>query len=345
MTKPVGLGYAHCQVPVSSHPPTEAQVAHLVERSACPSCGGTGYKTLYSTSYLDPTLWRFLRGYYSGVELSEQWVQGCEYRLDECRACTLVFQRFVPDAEFLDVIYDVWLNSSYRPEEDPTDREAMAQPLWSRDGHELLCAAQLLGRDITQLKILDYGMGWALWSRVARRIGVRNVFGFDLSAARRQYAEAYGIQVLPHADIVGLGLDFINTEQVFEHLDAPAEVASVLAQGLRTGGILKISVPRARKLRQRLQVLDWHAPSKTRYSLNPVHPFEHLNCWNPRALDTLARQLGLEPIIPPLRSSYAFLLKPESVPIGSLKQLAKSVLRPAYNQLSSHNLYRWFRRV
>ena len=279
-----------------------------------------------------------------GGTISQHWLAGAEYRLDECTGCSLVFQRHIPKKELLDVLYDQWLNSESHPDHDPVDREAMTNPLSSRDGHELLAIARTLRKDVKDLRVLDYGMGWGLWPRVATRLGAREVFGFDLSTKRQEYARLHGIRTVSRAEITNLDLDFINTEQVFEHVTTPYEDAVVLASGLRRGGILKIAVPQAPGLRRRFRAMDWDAPPKARNSLNPVHPMEHLNCWTPRALDVLAERVGLAPAPPSADAYFAFLGRSGALRLSSPKQIAKSLVRIVYNRFSSDNLYRWYRR-
>jgi 2-polyprenyl-3-methyl-5-hydroxy-6-metoxy-1,4-benzoquinol methylase len=317
---------------------------HFTERERCPGCGDPRHETLYRTNYLQPALWEFLRKYYAGGTIAQHWLEGAEYRLDECLGCTLAFQRYIPIPRFLDVLYDQWLNSHYHPEQDPVDRHAMKHPAATRDGHELLTLAHTVDKDVSELRVLDYGMGWGAWSRVAVRLGVREVFGFDLSTQRQQYARQHGIRTVSLEQIAGLELDFVNTEQVFEHVTTPHEDAVRLAGGLRRGGILKIAVPQAPGLRRRLAVMDWHAPRRSHNSLNPVHPLEHLNCWTPRALDALAHRVGLVAARPSVKAYLAFVGRPGALRLTSPKQVVKSLLRMPYNQLSRHNLYRWYRR-
>lgn len=56
--------------------------------------------------------------------------------------------------------------------------------------------------------------------------------------------------------------DFINTEQVFEHIPKPLETLRYLKKALKTNGVLKISVPTANDIEQRLEIMDWKIPKR-----------------------------------------------------------------------------------
>jgi hypothetical protein len=100
--------------------------------------------------------------------------------------------------------------------------------------------------------------------------------------------------------------DFINTEQVFEHIAAPLDTLTMLAAALRREGLIKISVPDARDLKRRLNVMDWTAPYGSRNSLNDTIPLIHVNSFTHRSLVRMAQLAGLEPVNIPLRLQYIY---------------------------------------
>lgn len=320
---------------------SSAQTRNFVARPCCPACGATRFTTLLRLDFLEPRLWGFLTTYYRSLHANRSLFEGAIYQLDQCAACSLVFQRFVGDDQLLTLLYDTWLSARPAPTHDPVVRAAHTHPAQSRDGHELFAAAHHLGTPVERLRVLDYGMGWGLWAGVARRLGC-TAFGFDLSPTRRAHAASDGITVVTREEIPDLSLDFINTDQVLEHLTDPYEDTARLAKALRPGGILKISVPQAPDLPRRLKRLDWYAPKSSRDSLNPVHPLEHVNCFSPASLEAIAERLGLERVDLPLQSHAAFLNHPRTIPFRSPTALAKAFLRPFYSQHSRRSLLRWF---
>ena len=316
---------------------------HFERRAACPGCDSIRTETIFRAPLGSGPLFEFLRGYYRPGAISQEKLAPASFVLDECLDCSLVFQRYIPDEPFLEEIYERWLNSTCHPTKDLMVADALAHPNQCRDGHELMAAASYLGRPLKGLRVLDYGMGWGLWARVAKALGCE-VYGYDLSESRRAWAREHGVKVVDTHEFFGLELDFANTEQVFEHLSTPLADARVLAKSLRPGVILKVAVPRGKDLKRRLAIGDWKAPRNTRRSLNPVHPLEHLNCWSPRALGVMTDLVGLELVEVPLRSYLSFLKRPWTLSLTDPKQVAKAFLRPVYNWLNPHQLYRWFRK-
>jgi hypothetical protein len=71
---------------------------------------------------------------------------------------------------------------------------------------------------------------------------------------------------------------FINAEQVFEHLVAPAQVMQWLAGSLVHGGLLRISVPNGAGVESLVAQADWAASKGSPRSLNAIAPLEHINC-------------------------------------------------------------------
>jgi predicted SAM-dependent methyltransferase len=84
--------------------------------------------------------------------------------------------------------------------------------------------------------------------------------------------------------------DFINTDQVFEHLTHPLQIGEQLVDLLQPGGVLKIFVPDADSTLRQIRAGKWR-PSK-----DALHPLEHVNGFNRRSLERFAGRLGLAPV-------------------------------------------------
>jgi SAM-dependent methyltransferase len=314
----------------------------FVRRDACPACGGTRAKNLCSVPYDRGALLAYLQSYYEKARDIGTWLNGAMYEVDRCRDCRLVFQRYVGRDALLSALYDEWLNSNYHPDGDASYQASVANPASTRDGHEVLTIARALGKAPSSLRVLDYGMGWGLWARVASGLGA-HTFGYDLSPTRRTYASAHGIEIVDADGLSELAVDFVNADQMFEHLSSPFETARLLADALRPGGVLKVSVPRADDIQRRLRVPDWTATKLSRNSLNAIQALEHVNCFSERSLASLLRRVHLIPMRIPLVAYSAFLSTPGGIPRRPLA-LAKALARPLYNEFSRSNLYAWFRK-
>ena len=179
----------------------------------------------------------------------------------------------------------------------------------------------------TQLKLLDFGMGWGHWCQMALAFGC-DAYGTELSESRIEYAKSQGIKVITWAEISNYSFDFINMEQVCEHIADPLETLCVLKKSLKPEGLVKISVPDGKDIKRRLKILDWTAPKGSRHSLNPVSPLEHINCFNHRSLIKMAELTGLELVRIPLRIQYAAITNWKPI-----KRMLKNILKPFYSNM------------
>lgn len=314
--------------------------AGFIRRIECPSCASSGARSLYRCGFVEEPLWPFLVDYYPAIRDHRELFTNADYQLDACLGCGLVFQRQIGNPALMELLYDGWLNASYDPNRDEAFQLSLQRPQQSRDGHEILSFCADKRRKPSDLSVLDFGMGWGLWARIAMRLGCK-VFGFDLSAERRDAARQMGIEIVTFDDIEKLSLDFINAEQVFEHLPDPSADLTRLATGLRPGGVIKIAVPNGTDIESRLSPPNFSAARDSRTSLNAVHPLEHINCFSRRCLAMMAHHHGLMTKQPSPAAALAFLATPTAVP-RTPRLLAKSLARPLYNRWSRSNLYSWF---
>lgn len=307
----------------------------FVERRTCPACDAAGSSTIYDAPYQEPPLSTYLIDFY-GEEQGQAMVselEGVRFVLRECPVCALVYQHHAPDDETVRLLYDRWIDADEALERD----RAQGVGPSTENVQELLQIISAIGRPPASLRVLDFGMGWGRWLQAARALGCE-VAGSEVSEARLAYAERLGLPVVSWDEIPDGGFDLINSEQVFEHLVDPIGVGRHLASGLAPGGVLKICVPNGADIHRRLRAMDWTAPKFTRNSLNDVAPLEHLNCFAPRSLAALGRQMGLEPFLIPLSSYYRYAF-PWAGPVHFAKQLVK----PLYRNLGHRGAYVLFR--
>jgi SAM-dependent methyltransferase len=304
----------------------------FVQREDCPACGEGDPCRLFSEP-LSCALWAaYLSEYYrQPVRLNGN------YTVEECRRCRTMWQREVGNEPLLAAIYGEWVKP-IPPSEDPLYAFDVANPLKSRDGHEILAAAAFLGKRPEEMTTLDYGMGWASWARVAKSLGCRS-FGFDLAEERREHARSHGVET----EIEGVEFDFINTEQLIEHVADPATMVGELAARLRPGGVLKISVPAQTGVRPALEKLK-KGGEPVFAEIMPIFPLEHVNCFSAEGLLALAGKFGLEEARPDFRQRFAFLGRRGSLDWSNPKRAAKELVRPFWQWRNPANLYVWLRK-
>ena len=269
-----------------------------IERKACPACHNPDTKIIFTASLCDAEFQDYLSRYYHPNDIT-QYSELCEvpYQLDECLRCGTIFQHYILNDTMMGVLYEEWISPDMSFGKEIKNTNLLT---FSRITQEIMTAFSFLNKPNSELEVLDFGMGWGYWCRVAMLLGAQ-VYGTELSQSRLQYAEKYNIKVLTLDELEQKKFDFINTEQVFEHLPKPLETLQELRGMLKPNGIVKISVPNGKFAHKILQKELWKKPANDFQTLKIVTPLEHINCYQQKSLPIMAQQAGLEPVRIPLR--------------------------------------------
>ena len=256
------------------------------------------------------------------------------YALCECDFCGLIFQRDIPNEVLMEKLYGQWIDP-----QKALIRHQQQDDLgyYSRDAQEIMQIISYSRKRPSSLQFFDFGMGWGEWALMAKAFGCES-YGTDLSSNRRKYAQSIGIKVIMWDEIPQHRFDFINTEQVFEHIPDPLRTLLHLRTALKTNGILKISVPAANSINRQLRNMDWKAPKGSRNSLNPVAPLEHINCFRRTSLLKMASEAQMEEVFIPLTVQYSHITN-----WSGLKRIAKNILLPIYRNLLKKQNYIFLR--
>ena len=298
-----------------------ADTSLFLKRDHCPTCESNHIKILYSVEYNDPEMKNYLNSFYSAQgHIEYTYLANGQYILAECLDCGLIYQQEIPNDFLMSKLYEEWIDPDQVFENVEKKRPTKYYLKIVKEVSNLI---SFFKKDPGELRILDFGMGWGHWARIAKGFGC-DVFGIELSKARISYAQGAGIKILSWEELENHQFDFINANQVFEHLSHPLDSLLQLKRALRAYGIIKISVPNGTDIKRRLKICDWSLPREHRNSLNPVAPLEHVNCFNYEVLRTLARQAQLTLVTMPDR--YPGLLIIEKM---------VDIIRPFYYLLMS----------
>ena len=264
----------------------------MIPRKNCPACGHAATQVLADLSYGSPPLADYLGMFYRAYPNCDfRPLQAARYRLSDCERCGCVFQNPVPDESFLAGFYGRGLYGSgsgaSQPSLDPYQVQQIVR--------ELMMVVRFLQPMVPRPRVLDFGTGDGQWALLAAASGLDS-HASDLSDHAFARLESGGVTCHPGNALPSGHFDFINTEQVFEHLPDPAAQAAALRRSLRSGGVIKIGVPHDPRLREKLRQPDWLAPKNSPASLNGVAPIEHLNHFEPASLQAMAARAGLEPL-------------------------------------------------
>lgn len=255
--------------------------ANFLIRETCPGCHGGDQAILYRCEFTESPIREHVREYH----LSD--AEGASYVLAECGRCSLIYQREVAGPDLMQRIYDD--PRGQRPRRGPT----LAQRY--RHAYEVMRVTRYLELPPEEIKILDFGMGRGEWVLVARAFGC-DAYGFDISERHSEFAAKNNVPVLGREELGEHRFDFINTEQVFEHLADPLDTLILLKGALKPGGMIKISVPNGRKFKRairRIDHLDFGA-------IKPAQPLIHVNCFTRASLIGMAEAAEMREVFPPM---------------------------------------------
>jgi 2-polyprenyl-3-methyl-5-hydroxy-6-metoxy-1,4-benzoquinol methylase len=303
-------------------------------REKCPACDSERLTIIYQRPYDKPPIREYLQEFYSPQGKVEiEYLVGANYILCECVRCGLIFQKDIPNSTLTKRLYDIWID----PEKAFQRQKQKGLDYYSSCAQEIMRIISFLDKPPASLTFLDFGMGWGEWALMAKAFGCDS-YGTELSETRVEHARINGLVVISGDEIPKYRFDFINTEQVFEHIPNPLGTLRHLKEGLKPNGVIKVSVPTGRGVERRLQVMDWKAPKGTNNSLNPVAPLEHINYFRRRSLIKMANEVGMELISIPLRLQYKYTANWDGI-----RQIARNILLPIYRNILKRQNYLFFR--
>jgi len=261
-------------------------------RHACPICVGDDIDLLCEIPFKNRVLADFLAVFYQ-QRIPRETLESENYRIVQCHQCEFIFQERILNTAGMVALYESWVDQT----ESLNKKRFASARLFRQYAGQLQVLQPLFASQPHRTRILEYGMGWGFWSRMAQAFGF-DVSGFELSPIRSEHARNMGIKVVDRIGGEGILYDCIFANQVFEHLPDPLGTLVELRKNLSSDGFIYVRVPDGRGIARRLREHGWSS------DMEAVHPLEHINCFTRRTLIRLAREAGLEPFNPPLRLQW-----------------------------------------
>ncbi|MDH3636315.1 MAG: class I SAM-dependent methyltransferase [Gammaproteobacteria bacterium] len=261
-------------------------------RTCCPLCNSAERKILCEIPYKDQRMVNFIGQFYQG-RVPQELISPGTYRVVACAQCNFIYQDPILDENRMQALYQDWIDNAHSLHK----KQSAESKLYRQYAGQVHTLTRLFDRRPEQVRVLDFGMGWGYWSRMAQAHGL-DVTGYELSPQRSQYARAMGIKVVDKLPGAGAHFDYIHANQVFEHLADPLQALKDLCARLAPGGVVCIRVPDSRGVAEILVRRGWSQ------GLDAVHPLEHINCFTRKTLTSLATRAGLTPFNPPLRLNW-----------------------------------------
>jgi 2-polyprenyl-3-methyl-5-hydroxy-6-metoxy-1,4-benzoquinol methylase len=262
------------------------------QRESCPLCASNSNRLLCEIPYSDQRLVEFIECFYRG-RVAYKSLQSASYRVVLCQQCDFIYQDSILDEKGMQTLYEDWIDH----QQSLLKKQTAGTKLYRQYAGQIQTLTRLLKQRPDQVRILDFGMGWGYWSRMAQAHGF-DVVGFELSKQRREYARKLGITVIDALAAELAGFDCVYANQVFEHLPDPKQALADICRQLKPQGIICIRVPDGRGIAARLEQRGWSP------ELGAIHPLEHINCFTRKTLLSFAAKAGLKPFNPPLRLSW-----------------------------------------
>lgn len=269
------------------------------ERNSCPVCGSVKITIRYRIPYSNQSIKEHLIEFYSpqgGIEF--KFLQNEDYILCDCEYCEIIFQKKIPNEYLMERLYEHWIDPK-KALENRDNRFKINPGIYNNYINEIRNVSSCLKSSPSDTRFLDFGMGWGDWLLTANRLGFES-YGLELSQSRIEYAESKGINVINWDEAKQLNFDFINAEQVFEHIPEPLKTLGELKKLLKPNGIIKISVPTPNNINRTLKLMDWKAKKGSKNSLNDVAPLEHIQCYTRSSLLIMAKLVGMTELTIPL---------------------------------------------
>ncbi|WNC87938.1 class I SAM-dependent methyltransferase [Thermosynechococcus sp. QKsg1] len=304
-------------------------------RKECPACGSAAFQIIYEAEYDRPPIKDYLNDFYSG-RVEFDYLEGAVYILCECDVCGMIFQRDIPNKTLMERLYDHWINSK---ESFKEHQESTGLDYYSCYVKEIMQIISYFNEKPFRLNFLDFGMGWGNWALMAKAFGCE-VYGVELSKECIAHAQSNGIKVISWDEIHQYRFDFINTEQVFEHISEPLNTLKYLRMALKPNGMIKVSVPTANDIDRRLKIMDWTSPKGSPNSLNPVAPLEHINFFRRSSLIKMAEVAQMEEVYIPILKQYQY-----TTGWSGIRNIAKNIILPIYRNVLKKQNYIFLRNV
>jgi len=258
-------------------------------RASCPLCNAGDSRRLCEIPYSEARMAKFLAEFYHGrVPLGKLHPE--TYRVVACEQCGFIYQDKILDVGGMQALYQHWVDHAY----SLSKKRKAGEGLYRQYAGQVQTLLRALRIRPDQVRLLEYGMGWGYWSRMAQAHGIE-VTGFELSGERAEHARGMGLRVIDELPPPGAHYDCIYANQVFEHLPDPLPALQSLCERLAPGGLVYLRVPDGRGVARHLSRRGWSP------LLEAIHPLEHINCFTRKTLIDLAARAGLRPLSPPPR--------------------------------------------
>ena len=252
-------------------------------RNKCPTCEKDNMNVIYSISCSDSRYQQFLalEPTYSDAFFSEfnELMNDVNFEVAKCVNCGMIFQTFVLSDAGMKKYYEEWIS-------DKKLEEYRAMSNHSDYYRSRIKFVEFM-TNIKQMKILDWGAGTGEFCSIAKSLE-HKPFAYEFSEERIKTMNRLGIEVINEADLEENYFDFINIDQVLEHLSWPLGELKKIARYLKNDGVIFVSTPNCLSI-EKLLINN----SLTKKTFEQISPHQHINAFNNKTLRYLCESAGM----------------------------------------------------
>ena len=160
----------------------------LILRKACPFCDYQKFNTLYSIKYKSNKLKKFLKKYYSYNNFK---LQKYYYDLIECKNCTGISQRYIPNNTFSLKLYNRIISAN-----DSLEKKInFTNVNFKKYFNEARLIEKIFNKKPRNISILEFGCGWGFWAKFLKANNFK-VDCFEISKKRVKYIKKNNINIV-----------------------------------------------------------------------------------------------------------------------------------------------------
>jgi 2-polyprenyl-3-methyl-5-hydroxy-6-metoxy-1,4-benzoquinol methylase len=299
----------------------------IIRREKCPVCSCLNPDILYRKKYHDKLIFRYMEIAYQGYA-DLDFLEDVDFELVKCRKCSFIYQTNVLNDEKLADLYNKWIHPELAM--DWNNMELFNKQVTNFQIIRFI--AGYFNKDVSTIKILDYGAGFGDFLKLAENCGMKTR-ALEFSSERVDSLKKKGISVISPEVSRTEKFDFILVSSVLEHLTDPVSFLAEISSLLHNDSIAFIDVPNCRnietKIKKCLAITDPGELHKAFLSAN-ISAFQHVNFFNHSNFKSLLKSSGFEIIFKP------FL---EFSTSNNSNKIIVPMLKPFYNHFFNTAFY------
>ena len=276
------------------------------EQNICKICKSSETKTIYKLPFKNSQFSEFFDDFYGKKNSEEIFniTKNYNYEILNCNKCKFKWQRFIPNNEILNKLYNEWISFD----------KSVQKKIALNENVFFSSLLNLLNKG--EINTLDYGAGIGNFCNYCKKNGL-NSFAIEFSPKKVDYLKSKNINVINFSEIKNLNIKFnlIYINQVLEHLENFDEFFINLDNLSKKNSIIYISVPNKENI-------------KNPISKGAFQPLEHLNTFNNTNLIKLM-EINNYRTISVKRILKSIIFKNNTIPF---------FIKRIYNQIFTNNI-------